>query len=411
MRKLRIAMASQRYRLGGGSDRVFLEEMALFREKGHQVQPIFADGELKEAQHLGATGMDFQYQVPKAASFESPSLGDVFRYIYNPAAGATMARLLADINPDLVHCHIYYGKLTSSIIREVKRRSIPLVQTLHEYKIGCPIYTLHSNGSNCEKCKGFRFYQCATNLCNRGSLSRSILSSAEAYASLLMGSVRSFDHFIAVSDFLRSKVIELGVPEDKVTTIHNFTDANLYEPSYQEGQYFLYFGRVERIKGIWDLLDAFVECRELKLIIVGDGSEAENVRRYCEENDIANVSLLGHQGRESLSSLIHGAIATIVPSLWYETFGLTITESFCHGKPVIASRIGGMAEVIEDSEDGFLFKPGDVAELIHRIRMLGKDKKLAVEMGRRGRRNVVQKFNRDMHYEKVINLYRTLGVG
>ncbi|MCP5197111.1 MAG: glycosyltransferase family 4 protein [Gammaproteobacteria bacterium] len=392
-------MAGQNFYIVGGSDRVLIDEIDLLNRQGHQAIPFCAASE-KNIPNLWDS-----YFPAKIASFEKPSLVDVGRYIYNLSTKAAVKKLLNDFKPDIFHCHIYYGKLTSSILGEVRKSEIPLIQTLHEYKIVCPASLLVSQGKICEKCRGFNFYNVVLNKCNRASSSRSIISCIESYTSYALGSVALFDHFIAVSDFLRKKVIEMGVPEEKVTTVHNFTEAEQFKPYFKTGDYFIFFGRIEHIKGIWTLIKSFEELRSEKLVIVGTGLEYESVSKYLLEKKLDNISLMGFKRKEELGSLIQGAIATIAPSIWYETFGLTLIESFAYGKPVIASNIGGMTEVVEDGVDSILVKPGDVDDLVSAIYRMSQNKRMAVDMGRVGRSNLEKKFNKEMHYKKLMAVY------
>lgn len=398
---MKIIMAGQNYHITGGSDRVLFDELSLLNSNGHDAIPFAASSELNISN-------EFDSFFPKDVNLKNPKYLDVLRYIYNPQAKSKISKLLDNFNPDIVHCHIYYGKLSSSIISEIKQRGIPLVQTLHEYKSVCPTYTLTANDSPCERCKGFRFYNATLARCNKGSLARSLISTVESYVSLALGAVSKFDHFISVSDFLRDKVISMGIPPEKVTTVHNFTETEGIRPNYNKGSYFLYFGRVEKLKGIWTMIHAFERARDFNLIVVGNGSELPEIKAYCSNKNIKNIQLLGFLPKEKVNELIKNSIATIVPSMWYETFGLTITESFALGKPVIASRIGGIPEVVTEGEDSLLVTPGDVDELVSAVYEMATNKESAIEMGRLGRANLEKKFNKQIHYQKLIELYQRL---
>jgi len=231
------------------------------------------------------------------------------------------------------------------------------------------------------------------------------VSCIESYVSLGLGAVNAFEHFIAVSDFVREKVVSMGVPSNKVTTVHNFTDISRFEPDYSAGQYFLYFGRLENNKGVWQLLQAFRSLPRVRLKIVGTGSEEQKLKSYIRDNAIENVEMLGFLAGEALANAIRQSRCVIVPSTCNETFGLTITEAFAYGKPVIASRVGGIPEVISESEDGILVEPGSVQELADAINILFLDAELAKRMGRAGRNNVGVKFSKKAHYEKLMQVY------
>lgn len=398
---MKIIMAGQNYRITGGSDRVLLDEIDLLNENGHHAIPF-------AAAHPDNLKSPWNEYFPETADFNNPSIKDVGRYIYNPAAAKSIRKLIEDFKPDIVHCHIYYGKLTASIIAPVKTGKVPLVQTLHEYKALCPVYTLVSNGSICEKCSGFRFYNAALQKCNRGSLSRSVVSTVESYVSHALGSIRLFDHFIAVSDFLKNKAVEMGIPENKITTVHNYTDASQYVPNYEAGNYFVYFGRIEDIKGIWLLVAAFTKLHNLRIVMVGTGNAFQALVEHVERNQLKNIEILGFKTKTELGAIIKGCIATIAPSIWFETFGLTITESFSYGKPVIASRIGGITEVVRHEVDGLLVEPGNEDQLTAAIEYMASHRQQASAMGQAGRHNVETKFSRSGHYQKLLSVYETV---
>lgn len=396
---MNILLAGQNYRITGGSDRVFFDEMKLLQDNGHTVIPYCAS-------HPDNLESPWAKYFPAAPSFENPSIADALNYIYSPAARRGIEHLVREVKPDIAHLHIYYGKLTSSIIGALKKHDIPIVQTLHEYKLVCPVYTLTSQGAPCEKCSDFKFFNAAINRCNRGSLIRSALSTIESYTSLALGAVEKINHFVAVSDFLKKQVVRMGVPEHKVTTIYNFTEASNYTPSYTHDNYFLFFGRLEKNKGVDYLISAFSLMPDINLVMVGTGSEEESLRKTIEDKKLNNIRLVGFQSGQRLTNFIQRSKCVMVPSTWNETFGLTITEAFAYGKPVIASRVGGIPEVVSDGEDALLIEPGSVEEIISAVRKISESKSTSADMGRCARKNVEAKFNKELHYDKLHELYR-----
>lgn len=399
-----VLNVGQNYYINGGSDRYLFSMSALLQEKGHRVIP-FASA---QPRNLPSQWADY---FPPSVDFQNPKPRDILNFVYSVSAAGAIRKLITSAAPDVAHLHIYYGQLTASILGPLKARGIPIVQTLHEFKTVCPTYSLFSQGEICEACEGRHFWRAATRRCNRGSFLRSALSATEAYVSRWAGAIDKVDHFIAVSDFLRDKVISLGLPADKVTTIHNFMDCTGIDPADQPGNYLLYFGRLERIKGIYTLLEAVTPLIDTPVFIVGDGSEMIPLQHEIGERGLKHVKLLGFKQGAELENLIRGCICTIAPSEWYETFGLTLVESFAHGRPVVASRIGGMTEVVDDGMDGFLVPPGDAVALRERLEWMTIHRTEAVEMGHRGRAKVELKFSPAHHYQQLMGVYKELGVG
>lgn len=397
-RRLSILNVSQNYFVRGGSDRMYFENERLLSASGHKVIPFAA------ASAHNRTSSWSRY-FPAAADFDNPGPRDLIRYVYSTAASKALHRLLSDWQLDIAHLHIYYGKLTASILPTLRRFRIPVVQTLHEYKLICPVYSLVSNGQICEACEGSHYYRALPRRCNRGSLTRTALSVVESYVSRLVGCVDLVDHFIAVSDFLRSKMVEYGVPPEKVTTVRNFVDCSEVTPNSREGEYVLYFGRLESVKGVETLLEAIAPLKEVSLLVVGDGSLGDRLRRVVVERNLDHVEVLGFREGAELDEIIRSSICTVVPSEWYEPLATTVLESYRHSRPVIASRIGGLVEMVEDGNDGILIEPASPNSLTEAIRWMVEHRDKAVEMGINGRQKVETNFSPEHYLEQLLGVY------
>jgi glycosyltransferase involved in cell wall biosynthesis len=328
-------------------------------------------------------------------------------FLYSLDARRVIGNLLVEDVPDLAHLHIYYGQMTPSILARLKAHAIPIVQTLHEYKLICPIGTMARNGKPCADCCDGSFWRAAFHRCNRGKLSRSLVTSLESYTSRILGAVKHIDHFIAVTDFVRNTIIHFGISPDRISTVYNFIDVHAYKPQYKPGEYFLYFGRIEKIKGVMTLLAALKEVSGT-LLIAGEGGARTMVEREVEKHSL-DAKLVGFRSGAELHDLIRGSRCVVVPSEWYETFGLAILEANALGKPVIASRIGGMPEVVRDGETGILFESGNIDELAQAMKRMWTDPAEAVQMGRFGRKLAEDVFGKERHYEKIMSVYNKVG--
>jgi glycosyltransferase involved in cell wall biosynthesis len=395
---MKIVNVNQNHYVRGGSDAYYFALGDLLASDGHTVVS-FASSQAKNE------FSEWSSYFPDPVDFETPAPTDALRFIYSPSAARSMERLVREQRPDLAHLHIYYGQLTGSILAPLRRQGIPVVQTLHEYKIVCPTSHLISNGRVCEDCNGSNFFNAVINRCNRGSLVRSSLSAIETFVSRRLGAIDHVDHFLAVSDFLRDKVISLGVPADKVTTVHNFIDVSRFSPSSAVGSYVLYFGRLERMKGISTLLQAMERLPDVKLLIVGDGKDRVLFETTVQLSGQRNVEFLGFRRGEELHRLIRGSLCTVTPSEWFETFGLTLVESFALGRPVVCSNMGGMPEIVSHGDDGLIFESGDVAQLAEHLGWMARNPVEAAAMGGRGRGKVERKFGAPAHLAALNALY------
>ena len=370
----------------------------ILQKHGHTVIPF-------TAANLKNEPTEWDKYFPRAADFDNPGPFDLLRFIYSRDAVKSIQRLLKNVDIDIAHFHIYYGKLTASILGHLKDAGIPLIQTLHEYKLTCPVYSHLSNDEICEDCEGKHFWRALPKRCNRGSFARTALSVVESYVSRFLGSVDKFDHFISVSHFLRKKMIQYGVPEDKISTVHNFADVTNFTPNYDEGDYILYFGRVHRSKGIMTLIEAAAPLEHVPLYIVGDGEAMPEVKQFIENNGCEHIHLLGFKSGDELKELIQNSICTVLPSEWYENCPMSVLESYAYGKPVIGADIGGIPELIVDGEDGFLVPSAEIEPLREKLQRMGANRDKAAEMGRIGRMKMEREFNAEIHYQKIYHIY------
>jgi glycosyltransferase involved in cell wall biosynthesis len=398
-KSLTVLNVGQNYHIKGGSDRYQFVLSDLLEAHGHRVVP-FASVNAKNLETVWSS------YFPSGANFDNPNLADISRYIYSKNAAQCMERLLGEAPISLAHLHVYYGKLTASILKPLQQAGVPVIQTLHDLKLVCPVHSLSSHGSLCQECEGKNFWKATMKRCNRGSLTRSFLSTVESYVSKFLGSVNRVDHFIAVSKFQRDKMIELGIPAPKVTMVYNFIDASEIQPSYRGGEYLLYFGRIERSKGIFTLVEAAAALTQTPLLIVGDGSASQELVAYVKERKLSHIYCLGFKQGKELSDLISHSICCIAPSVVYDNCPLSVLEAYAFGKPVIGSRIGGIPELITDGEDGFIVPPGDVSALRERLLWMQANKEKATKMGAKGRFKVESHFNADLHYKQIMDVYQ-----
>ena len=277
---------------------------------------------------------------------------------------------------------------------------------MHDYKLTCPVATHLSNDDICEACGGKHFWRALPKRCNRGTFARTALSVTDSYVSRFLGSVDKFDHFISVSDFHRKKMIQHGIPEENISTVHNFTDVSDITPNFSIGEYILYFGRVDRSKGILTLIEAAAPLKQIPLYIAGEGEAIPEVKQIIEQKGCEHIHLLGFKQGDELRELILNSICTVLPSEWYENCPMSVLESFAYGKPVIGTEIGGIPELIADKVDGFLVPPAATEALREKLLWMFEHTSDAAEMGKIARQKMETVFNADIHYQKIMKVYQ-----
>lgn len=391
----------------GGSDRYFLNLMHALSNKGHQVQSF--------APNLGCdTDSKFKglYQPFGIEMSRGMSIKHGFDFFYNPRNRRAIELTLKHFQPDIVHLHIYYGQVTPSIIKPLKAMGVPIVQTLHEYKIVCPAQTLIKKGRSCDACKNGRYWNGIIGRCNRDSVVRSSISALEAFTSDYLGAQNSIDRFLAVSHFQRKKLLNMGLAANKVDVLHNFADIK-EQPSDHAGDYFLFVGRLEKGKGLDTLLSSYSLYQKkyyqkvLPLHIVGDGSAKPALQKLAERLGLGkHVKWFGYLDGPDLVYQYRKCRALINPSKFHETFGLTNLEAMTHGRPVICSNSGAFAEVVRDGLDGYVLP--DRAPEAFAERMSKLCPKTARQLGKNGFERANHNFSEEVHLKRLEEIYTNL---
>jgi len=389
------------YYVRGGSDRYFLALESLLATHGCRVVP-FSAGDPRNRPSRWSS------YFPPGPDVDRPGPTDVLRYVFNPAARRALRDLLAQHPIDVAHLQIYQGRLSSSILQPLAEAGIPIVQTLHDFKPICPAQGLRSGGRDCHACRGRQFWRVLAQRCKRGSFLRSAVSMAEAYTAAAAGFVTAIDHFIAVCNYQRRTLVDLGLPATSISTIHNFVTTEGRRPADEAGSYFLYFGRLAADKGLETLVTAMTRLPGVRLVIAGRGPLEEALLRRVARLRLGNVDFVGFQEDEALWRLVRGATASVLPSVAPELCSLSLLETMSWGRPVIATRVGGTPEIVDHEVHGLLLAAGDVEALTSAIDRLHSDSRAALEMGRRARRRVEIDFGPRRHLEQVLTVYDRL---
>lgn len=330
----------------------------------------------------------------------------VSRLFYSSQAKQKLNLLLQEFKPDVVHLHSLYHQLSPSIIPLLKNKGIPIVQHLHDYHLISPNYSLFHRNRICEITKPDKFYKAIFHRCVKNSYLASSVEVAEKYLHRFFDwELKLIDYFIVPSLFMKNKLIEFGITPDKLKFIPHFIDYQKYKPHYRPGEYILYFGRLAEEKGVLFLLEVMKRIPHLKLIIAGIGPLESKLKSEIDKKSIKNIQLIGFKKGAALNNLIRNCKFTVLPSLWYEVFGMSSLESFASGKPVAASKIGAVPEIVQSGFNGFLFEPGNMDDAVKKIKRLAADDSLIIKMGNSARRSVINNFNGAKHYQSLMKLY------
>ncbi|MDP8929379.1 MAG: glycosyltransferase [Actinomycetota bacterium] len=380
---MRILQVHNRYRLPGGEDVVVAAERELLERAGHEVvvhQETNPSGTVESAWKLA-------------------------RAPWNRDAAEIVRNLARWVRPDVAHVHNTWFALSPAVIPALRAANVPVVMTLHNYRLICANAQLFRDGRPCEDCVGTHPWHGVRHACYRGSPS----ASASAAATIAVHNRRGtwdgdVEIFLALTQFARDRFIAGGLPPDRVRVKPNFVGdpgPRLQPPSASD--YLLYVGRLSPEKGLLVALEAARRLgqRQWRLLVVGDGP----LRQQAEALAVPGVEFTGWLPREDVCSLMHGARGLIFPSVWYEGFALTIVEAMAAGLPVIASRLGGTPDVL-GPDAGWLAPPGDAHSWRDALAQTDEDVRVDAA-GHAGRRRWRERYSPQVALPQLEQLYET----
>jgi glycosyltransferase involved in cell wall biosynthesis len=327
-------------------------------------------------------------------------------FLWNAEAASAMARILDDVRPDIVHLHNTYHHLSASILAPIRERSVRCVQTLHDWKLACPNYSMFTGGKVCERCRGGKYWNAVAHACLFPSFAANVLGASEMTMTKIAQSYEKTVHrFIAPSEFLRSKMIEWGEPAMKFSVVPNPADASSL-PAPRGGGYILGIGRLHATKGFETLIRAAARVPSASVRIAGTGPDEERLKNLARSLGAANVSFLGFVPPDELREIRRRAEAVAVPSVWFENCPLAVLEAEGDGVPILASNIGGIPELVEDNVHGLLAQPGDIDAWTACLQtFLALPEERRKEMGEHGQKHIHVRHSWTKHLEGIENVY------
>ncbi|MFO0928103.1 MAG: glycosyltransferase [Gemmataceae bacterium] len=381
---MKVLLCHTFYQQQGGEDVSFAAEADLLERCGHEV--------IRYTRHNDAlSGMS--------------RIGAAWRTFWNGAVYREVRRLIRERRPEVMHCTNTFPLLSPAIYYAARAERVPVVQSLRNYRLMCPSAVFLRDGKVCESCLGKGLaWPGVIHRCYRGSLAGSAVVAGMLAWHRLIGTWRNaVDLYFTPSAFARGKYIEAGFDPARVAVKPNFIDPDP-RPGQGDGGYAILVGRLAEGKGIDTVLAAWARCPEAPpLWFVGDGPLADTVRAAAAAD--SRIRLLGHRRHAEVLELVGAAAFLVMSSTWYETFGRTIIEAFARGTPVLASRLGAMAELVEDGRTGLLFTPGDAADLAASVRRISTDRGIVAPMRAEARRVYLEKYTADRNLPQLLALY------
>lgn len=394
----------------GGAETVCFNTGRMLSEHGHDVVYFT----LKWVQNNPSPFSSYYPESKETRRGPLKSLKNLVNYFYHFEAAKKIEHLIIDEKPDIAHIHLLWGQITPSIFPVLRKYNIPIVFTVHDYRIVCPAYTFRNGlGQVCEDCKGKYFYKCFTRTCCKGSKPMSAVMAAEQYfRNAFFNPAKYIDGFIYVSNFakeIHNKYMP-ALQEKPSIVLYNFSVDIADKPKYlPTHRYFLFFGRLSYEKGIRTLLEAFRKLPESYLKIAGIGPKEAELKNFVVENNMKNVEFLGYEKGSELIDMVRNAYFVVVPSEWYENNPMTIIESYSVGTPVIGAKIGGIPEIVVDGRTGFQFESGDVASLERGIsKTMGLTEAEYTDMSSNALAFARDNFGKESYYPRLASFYESL---
>lgn len=395
MRQYRILQVHNFYQIPGGEDVVVRNEKRLLEEHGHKVYTYYRSNE--ELRKMGLPG---KLCLP-------------FTAVYSLKTKREVQKLIKEHQIDVVHVHNTLTVVSPSVFYAAFRCNVPVVQTLHNFRMLCPAGSFFRDNRVCEECVTGGLSCAVKHRCYRNSKAQSLVSAAVLKLHRILGTYKKVN-FICLTEFNREKLLQMPglVDEKKVYIKPNFTfqeAAAGKTENFAGEEYYLFVGRIEALKGVEVALKAFELLPERKLYLAGDGDLSEEMKTYVREHNMKNIRFLGRLEKERMADCYSHAKALIMTSQCYETFGMTAAEAYSYGVPVIAGKIGNLDGMVEEGVTGVKFQydsPEDLAEKVKAFEQLDRS-----SLSRNAKAFYEARMLPEDNYRKLMEIYEDISDG
>ena len=383
---LSVLCVHNRYIQPGGEDQVFESESRLLAENGVRVEKV-------EEQTAYPNGL-----VRK--------INAAVDCVWSRSWHQEFKSILRRVQPDVVHIHNFFSVISPSIYYACKEEGVPVVQTLHNYRLACPAASFYRDGQICEECIEAGPFHAVKYGCYRESkLATAALAAMIEVHRRKKTWTEMVDCYIALTEFAREKMIQAGLPAEKIRVKPNFVLPDP-GPRMANGDYALFVGRLVDLKGVGTLIKAWSKLpASIPLVIAGDGPYRPEMEKLISDLKLQNLDYRGRLSRQDTLAAMKGARFLMFPSEWYEGFPVTIAESFACGVPVLCSRLGGMQEIVEDGNTGLHFTPGDPTDMAEKVQWAWSHPEETSTMGFRARSEFEAKYSAERNFGMLTEIY------
>ncbi len=379
---MKIALIHNAYGKVSGEEVVIDELIRLLIERGHEIVRFSRSSEEILESRIG-------------------QLKALFTGIYNPSERRRFRAFLQEELPDVVHVHNVFPLISPAVLPECTKLGVPLVMTIHNFRLVCPNGLLMCRKEVCHRCLGGKEWQCLFRNCEANL----VKSFGYMLRTLVARKKRFFldhvDRFIALTSFHKELLSKEGLPAERTDVIPNPVSIDAFSGTKPDGDYVLFLGRLAPEKGIDTLLEAAQKLSDVSFKLVGNYNRLPGVEDRCPPN----VELVGAVGRDQLETLYLNARMFVLPSVCYEGFPTVLLEAMSYRLPVLCSRIGGLPDIIEDGKNGLLFEPGNSSDLTEKIDRVWNNPEDSAGMGLSGKEKLLSEYGANALLDRVLDSY------
>lgn len=410
---MRIIVANYRYFITGGPEKYMFKFMEAAEKRGIEVIPFSVNNPQNEKTPYSryfAKPRSKQLMYSDTKKSLGNLLGMVRATVWNYDAENRLRRLIRDTKPDAVYILHEVNHLSPSIIRAAKKEGVRVIHRISDFFMFCPKYDFLCENEICEACLHGNYKKAIKKRCVKGSKIGTLL---RVFAMKVYKWTKVFDdvdYFVCTCEFSKGKLIDGGIPGSKITCIPTFIDATKIIPCYEHDNYFLFLGRMAHQKGTIYAIEAmkYLKDTDYVLKITGSITESEEdqaILKYIQDNQLEDkVVFTGFKYGKELEELISRATCIVCPAIWYENMPNTVIEAYAYGKPVIATDIGSLSEIVDDGVTGYLFPMKSAKEMSIQMRKLAESETIIDFLGRNARMKCEQVYNEKSHMNAILKI-------
>jgi len=384
---MKILLVHNYLRPPSGENIVFEHERSLLEAHGHKIAVY-----VKKNEEITTWSLVDKIGLPLNVIWSQKSYQEIKRLIHN-------------FKPQIAHFHNIFPLISPSAYYACQQKNIPVIQTLHNFRLICPGALLFRNGKICEECLKDNIWRGVFHGCYHNSrIHTAGVATMLSFHRFLGTWSKQVTLYITLTEFATKKFIDAGFPQDKLVIKPNFL-INPPSPEFQNSGFVVFIGRLGEEKGLKTLIEAWKNIPTIPLKILGEGPMHLELEKIARELNLS-IEILGYRPPQECMNYLKMSQFFIFPSIWYEGLPMVVLEAMACGKPIIASRIGVLPELIKDKVTGLLFEPGDAKDLAKKVKWMINHKAEAIEMGKRARIEFEEKYSADKNYELLMDIYQ-----